>query len=59
MFRMVTGVLSVEGTTELNESTFSSEGLSFSLQRTADGKAKATVTPNGSQPVFFLRVMVK
>ncbi len=52
-------VLGVEGATELNGSAFSSEGLSFSLQRTADGKAKATVTPAGSPPSFFLRVKVK
>ena len=52
-------VLGVEGATELNESVFSSEGLSFSLERTTDGKAKATVTPVGSPPTFFLRVKVK
>lgn len=28
-------------------------------QRTTDGKAKATVTPNGSSPVFFLRMKMK
>ena len=38
-------VLGVEGAAELNESAFSSEGLTVTLQRTADGKAKATVTP--------------
>ena len=52
-------VLGVEGATELNESAFSSDGLSFTLQRTADGKTKATVTPVGSPPSFFLRVKVK
>jgi len=52
-------VFGVEGAAELNESAFSSEGLIFSLQRTADGKAKATVTPVGSPPSFFLRVKVK
>jgi len=52
-------VLGVEGATELNESAFSSEGLSLVLQRTADGKSKATVTPNGTPPTFFLRVKVK
>ena len=52
-------VLGVEGATELNESAFSSEGLSFSLQRTDDGIAKVTVTPAGSPPSFFLRVKVK
>ena len=52
-------VLGVEGATELNESAFSSEGLTFSFQRTIDGKAKATVTPAGSPPAFFLRVKVK
>ena len=52
-------VLGVEGATELSESVFSSEGLTFTLQRTADGKIKATVTPVGSPPAFFLRVKVK
>ena len=52
-------VFDVEGATELNESAFSSEGLTFSLQRTAAGKVKATVTPAGSPPSFFLRVKVK
>ena len=49
----------MEGATELNESAFSSEGLLFTLQRTADGKVKATVTPIGSPTSFFLRVKVK
>ena len=52
-------VFGVEGATELNESAFSSEGLTVNLQRTADGKAKATVTPDGTPPTFFLRVKVK
>ena len=52
-------VFGVEGAAELNESAFSSEGLLFSLQRTADGKAKAAVVPAGSSPAFFLRVKVK
>ena len=52
-------VLGVEGATEINESTFSSDGLSVSLQRTTDGKAKATVVPDGAPPTFFLRVKVK
>jgi len=52
-------VLGVEGATELNESAFSSEGLTFTLQRTGDGKIKATVAPTGSPPSFFLRVKVK
>ena len=52
-------VFGVEGATELNESAFSSEGISFSLQRTTDGKAKATITPVGSPSSFFMRVKVK
>ena len=52
-------VLGVEGATELNESAFSSEGLTVTLQRTADGKAKVTVAPTGTPPTFFLRVKVK
>lgn len=51
--------LGVEGATELNESAFSSEGLAVMLERTADGKAKATVAPDGAPPAFFLRVKVK
>ena len=52
-------VLGIEGAAKLDESTFSSEGLTVSLGRTADGKAKATVMPNGAPPAFFLRVRVK
>ena len=48
--------LGVEGAAELNESVFSSEGLSVTLERTADGKVKAAVTPDGAPPTFFLRV---
>ena len=51
--------LGVEGAAELDESAFSSEGLSVTLERTADGKAKATVKPEGSPTSFFLRVRVK
>ena len=43
----------------LNESAFSSEGLTVTLQRTADGKVKAVVTPDGTPPAFFMRVKVK
>ena len=49
----------MEGATELRESAFSSEGLSVTLERTADGKTKATVTPDGAPPAFFIRVKVK
>ena len=52
-------VLGVEGAAELKESAFSSDGLTVTLGRTADGKAKASVTPEGSPSVFFLRVKVK
>jgi len=38
---------------------FSFEGLTVKLQRTGDGKIKATVTPAGSPTAFFLRVKVK
>ena len=51
--------MGVEGATELNESAFSSEGLSVTLERTAEGKAKATIAPDGAPPAFFLRVKVK
>lgn len=52
-------VLGIEGAAELDESAFSSEGLTVSLGRTDDGKSKATVTPDGAPPAFFLRVRVK
>ncbi len=55
----LTEALGVEGATNLTESAFSTEGFSAALERTADGKVKATVTPDGSPPSFFLRVMVK
>ena len=51
--------LGVEGAAELNESAFSSDNVMVTLERTTDGKAKATVTPNGTPPTFFLRVKVK
>jgi len=44
---------------ELNESVFSSEELTVTLERTTDGKAKATVAPYGAPPAFFMRVRVK
>lgn len=55
----LTGTLGVEGATELRESAFSSEGLSVTLERTTDGKAKAIVTPIGTPPTFFMRVKMK
>ena len=51
--------LGVEGATELDESAFSSGGLTVSFDRAADGKAKATVTPDGAPASFFLRVRVR
>jgi hypothetical protein len=51
--------LGIEGAAELKESAFSSEGLTVTLERTANGKAKATVTTEGSPASFFLRVKVK
>ena len=47
------------GAVELNESESSSDGLNVRLGRTADGKAKATVMPDGAPTAFFLRVRVK
>ena len=51
--------LGVEGATVLNDSAFSSDGLSVSISRTTGGKAKATVTPEGSPASFFLRMTMK
>ncbi len=55
----LTEALGIEGAAELKGSAFSSEGLTVSFGRTANGKAKATVTPDGSPDSFFLRVRVK
>ena len=52
-------VLGVEGAAELDESAFSSDGLTISISRTTDGKVKATVTPDGAPASFFLRVKVR
>ena len=51
--------LGVVGSAALDGSPFTSDGLTVSLERTADGKAKATVTPDGMPSSFFLRVKVK
>jgi len=48
-----------ESAAELDESAFSSDGLTVNFSRTADGKAKATVMPDGALTSFFLRVRVK
>lgn len=47
------------GAAELKEPAFSPEGLTVSFDRTADGKAKATVVPDGKTAAFFLRVRVR
>ena len=51
--------LGVEGAAELDESAFSSDGLVVNFSRTADGRAKATVAPDGAPTAFFMRVRVK
>ncbi len=43
----------------MNESAFSSDGLTVGLGRTSDGKAKAMVTPEGSPASFFLRARLR
>ena len=50
--------LGIVGSTML-DGEFSSDGMGVSLQRTADGKVKAIVTPDGAPNSFFLRVKVK
>ncbi len=52
-------VLGIEGAAELDESEFSSDGLTVNFTRTTDGKAKATIAPDGAPAAFFLRVRVK
>ena len=49
----------MEGVAELAESAFESEGLSVTLERTADEKTKATAALDGAPPTFFLHVKVK
>ena len=51
--------LGIEGAAELKESAFSSDGQTVSISRTTDGKAKATVVPDGKTAAFFLRVRMK
>lgn len=51
--------LGVVGATELDESKFSAERLTVTLERTDNGKAKATVVPEGSPFSFFMRVKIK
>ena len=58
--------MGVEGAAELTESAFSSDNVTVTLERTIDGKAKATVTrrvkdnaPYQSSDAFFVRVKVK
>ena len=55
----VAEALGIEGAAELDVSAFSSDGLTVSLVRTANGKAKASVTPQGQSASLFLRVKVK
>ena len=55
----LTAALGVEGATELDTSAFTPEGLSITLERTADSKTKATVIPTGTPSSFFMRVKVK
>ena len=49
----------IVGAMELNESAFSSEGLAVTLERTTDGKAKATITSEGSPVSSFFRVQIE
>ena len=51
--------LGVEGAADLDESAFSSEGLAVTLERTAAGKAKATIMPEGTPSRLFLHVKVR
>ena len=59
--------LGVEGASELDESAFSSDNVSVTIERTADGKARFIVTrrlagdgsPHLSYDSFFMRVKVK
>ena len=52
-------IFGVEGTTTLGEGEFSADGVSISLEPTADGRVKATVTPADSPDSFFMRVKMK
>ena len=45
--------------TKCGQTTLYFERRLVSASCTADGKAKATVTPDGAPPSFFLRVKVR
>ena len=49
----------IEGSETLDDSSFSTDGLQFSLDRTADGRVKATVTPPSGKTTYFIRVKIK
>ena len=46
-------VLGIEGAAKLDESAFSSDGLTVGLGRMTDGKVKATVAPEGAPGSCF------
>ena len=53
-------VLGVEGSTELDEATFSSDNVGLTLVPTGDGRVRATVTPPAhAGDTYFMRVKVK
>lgn len=49
----------IEGSETLDDSSFSTDGLQVSLDRTADGRVKATVTPPSGKTTYFIRVKIK
>ena len=53
-------VLGVEGSTELDEATFSSDNVGLTLVPTGDGRVRATVTPPvHAGDTYFMRMKVK
>ena len=53
-------IFGVVGSSELDESKFSDDNVSFGLTPIGDGRMKATVTPkDGAANVFFMRVRLK
>ena len=52
-------VFTIEGSETLDDSSFSTNGLQVTYDRTEDGKVKATITPPVGKTTYFMRVKVK
>ena len=52
-------VFAIEGSETLEDSSFSTDGLQVTYDRTNDGKVRATITPPAGKTIYFMRVKVK